>query len=94
MPQRVSKETLYLNADRTNLVKEGDPDAAFLFVREGSAVNESEAARLEKSGVKLNLKTEGTVDFDARAAHEAEHNTKAVTAAPANKAKQAPAGDK
>lgn len=93
MPQRIAKNTIYLNADKTKAVNEDSPDAAFLFVREGSAVNESEAKRLEGLGVKLGLKTEDHPDFDARAAHEAEFGTKAVTAAPANKAK-APAEDK
>jgi hypothetical protein len=56
------------------LVPEGDPDAAFLFVREGSAVNESEAARLEKNGVSLKaLTTEDVEAYDARADHEARH---------------------
>ena len=100
MPQRVSKQTLYLNADKTKLVPEGDPDAAFLFVREGSAVNESEAARLEKSGVKVNLSTEEVEPFDARAAHEALHagetdaEAKARHDAQFTKARKAPPEDK
>ena len=93
MPQRISKHTLYLNSDRSKVVKEGDPDAAFLLVREGSAVNESEVARLEKAGVKVNLSTDEAPDFDARAAHEAEHGTNESRAAAA-KAQAAPAENK
>lgn len=94
MPQRISKTTVFLNADKTKAVSEDSPDAAFLFVRAGSAVNESEAARLEKNGVTLNLKTEDTVDFDARAAHEAEHGTNETRAALEAKSQRAPAEDK
>lgn len=106
MPQRVSSKTLYLNADKSKFVDEDSPDAAFLFVRKGSAVNESEYKRLEGLGVNMKAVTaEAHPNFDARAAHVAEFGepnaqveveraagTKAKAPA-ANKAK-APAEDK
>lgn len=104
MPQRIASKTLYLNADKTKFVSEDSPDARFLFVREGSAINESEVARLEKSGVDVKGVTgDDHPDFDARAAHVAEFGEpnaqveaerKARTAAPANKAKKAAPEDK
>ena len=68
MPQRIAKETLYMNADRSKLVKEGDPDAAFLFVRKGSAINDAEAER-------LGFKASGsdTEPYDAVADHDEKH---------------------
>lgn len=87
MPQRISKKTLYLNADRSKVVAEDDPDAAFLFVRAGSAVNEHEAARLEKDGVKLNLSTDDHEVPSARELHEAQYN-------PATEEPKAPADAK
>lgn len=100
MPQRISKKTLYLNADRTKIVAEDSPDARFLLVRAGSAVNESEVARLEKAGVKVNLTTEDAVPFDARSVHDAEHanetpaQAKAKQEAQFTKAVKAPPEDK
>lgn len=37
----ISKQTVFLNADRTNAVKEGDPKARFLLVRQGHEIAES-----------------------------------------------------
>jgi hypothetical protein len=93
MPQRISKKTLYLNADKSAVVGEGDPAAAFLLVRAGSAVNEDEVARLEKNGLKVTIPTEDvpaaataeSEDTEAKAKPAAEN--KAVTKAPANKGK-------
>jgi hypothetical protein len=45
----IAKETLYLTADRGTVVKEGDPKAQFLLVREGHELNDTLA---EKYGVK------------------------------------------
>jgi hypothetical protein len=73
MPQRVSKKTLYLTSDRSKVVDEGDEDAAFLLVREGSAVDEAELARLEGLGLKVKLSTTDAKVYDARGDHEAKH---------------------
>lgn len=73
MPQRISKKTLYLNSDRSKVVDEGDVDAAFLLVREGSAVDEAEVARLEGLGVKIKLSTTDAEVYDAAADHESKH---------------------
>lgn len=80
MGQRISTKTLYLNADRTKVLEDGDPDAAFLLVRAGSAVNEEAVARLEATGLKVTIPTEG-------AKAKAPADNKAVSKAPANKGK-------
>jgi hypothetical protein len=36
-------ERLYLNADKSKVVKEGDPDARFLLVAEGGEITDDEA---------------------------------------------------
>ena len=42
----IADRTLYLTADRKTLVEEGDPSAAFLFVKKGDYFDEVEAKRL------------------------------------------------
>lgn len=49
----ISKQTVYLNADRTKAVEEGAPDARFLLVREGHEISEAE---VEKYGATSLLK--------------------------------------
>lgn len=48
-PAMIAKETLFLTADREKVVKEGDPKAQFLLVREGHELPDVTA---EKYGVK------------------------------------------
>lgn len=50
-----SDKALYLNADKTEVVKEGDPDAAFLLVGAGSEIDDTDAA---KYGLKSTSKSE------------------------------------
>lgn len=45
----IAKETLFLNADKSKAVPQGDKDARFLLVREGQEISEADA---EKYGVK------------------------------------------
>ena len=42
----IADRRLYLTADRKTLVEEGDPSAAFLFVKKGDYYDEAEAKRL------------------------------------------------
>lgn len=42
----IAKEKLYLNADQTKVVEEGDPEAAFLFTTPGKRVSKEDAERL------------------------------------------------
>ena len=42
----IADRRLYLTADRKTLVEEGDPSAAFLFVKKGDYYDEDEAKRL------------------------------------------------
>ncbi len=46
----ISEKTLFLNADRTQVVDEGSDDAAFLLVRAGSELNDQDAQRYGISG--------------------------------------------
>lgn len=62
----ISSKTLYLNADRSKVVDEGSPDAAFLLVREGAYLEKTEAERYGVSG-------EEPQAYDAIADHEAKH---------------------
>lgn len=50
-----SDRDIYLNADKSAVVEEGDPDAAFLLVGAGSEIDDTEAA---KYGLKSTGKTE------------------------------------
>ena len=46
MPELKLSETLYHNADKTRVVKEGSPQAAFLIGREGKVLTEARAREL------------------------------------------------
>lgn len=92
----VSKERLFLNADKSKVVKEGDPDAAFLLVGEGGTVDKETA---EEYGLK-NLSA-APEPFDAKAEHELLHAGETEEQAKArraamfeNKAKSGPPADK
>jgi hypothetical protein len=45
MPYKADRN-LYHNADKSKVVEEGDPEAAFLAIAEGQEVPDAEAARL------------------------------------------------
>lgn len=47
---------LYHNADRSRIVEEGDPDAAYLLVAEGAELPDAEAKRLGLDAVKAKSK--------------------------------------
>lgn len=48
----IAKHTLYLTADRQSVVKEGDPKAQFLLVREGQEISDADAEKYGVSGKK------------------------------------------
>ena len=50
-----SDRTLYLTADQSEVVEEGDPRAAFLLVREGSQIDDALA---KQHGLKASSKAE------------------------------------
>lgn len=75
MPQFVSDKTYFLNADKSKVVAEDDPDASFLLVREGAAIDQAEADR-------YGLKLQAVEVYDAVADHAAKHGGE--TAADAN----------
>ena len=45
MSKVTATERLYLTADKERVVKEGDPDAAFLFVTPGKEISAEDAKR-------------------------------------------------
>lgn len=65
-------QRLYLNADKTKVVKEGSPDAAFLFATPGKEIPAAEA---EKYGL-------------TKSAKKADSPEDKKAAAPANKARK------
>jgi hypothetical protein len=50
MPDYISDKRLYHTADRSRIVEEGDPAAAFLLVGEGAIIPENEVQRLGLGG--------------------------------------------
>jgi hypothetical protein len=50
MPDYISDKRLYHTADRSRIVEEGDPAAAFLLVGEGAIIPENEVQRLGLEG--------------------------------------------
>ena len=53
MPKVHAKERLYLNSDRTKVVKEGDKESAFLLCGKGQAIPEKYLHLIEKKKVKV-----------------------------------------
>lgn len=51
MANLIADKTYYLNADKTAIVEEGSPDAAWLLVAEGGEIAQEEA---DKYGLKIN----------------------------------------
>lgn len=66
-----SDRALYLNADKTEVLEEGDPNAAYLLVGAGSELDDSEAA---KYGLKSAPKQE-----DKQAAPEGDKSLDSMT---------------
>lgn len=62
-----AKKRLYLNADRTKLVEEGSPDAAFLLAAEGAEVPDAEAKRYGLTGGSKASADEDEKTADAKA---------------------------
>lgn len=81
MPQAIATETLYYTADRSRLVPEDSPDAAFLFARAGSPFDPAEAQRLGYSGP-----VEFSADYDAKGDHAAKHGSETQQQATAARA--------
>lgn len=60
---------LYLNSDRTKVVKHGDPDAAFLLGVAGALISEADAKRLGvKDTEKMDTETVNAVNVRAQLA--------------------------
>ena len=61
----IAKERLYLTADRKEVVKEGDPRAAFLLIAPGQYMSDSDAKRygLLPEGEVKELKPVQTKEF-------------------------------
>lgn len=67
MPYTATRD-LFLNADKTKVVEEDDPEAAYLLVNKGRTLQDKEYAGLDmpRSG-------SATTAYDAKADHEAKH---------------------
>jgi hypothetical protein len=89
MPNKyVTKERLWLNADKSRVVKDGDPEAAFLLASPGKEVP---AEDVERYGLAPKAsKGKGAKD----GAPDAQAEGKAVAEPPANKAVKAPQATK
>ena len=86
----IADRTLYLTADRKTLVEEGDPSAAFLFVKKGDYLDEDEAKRLGWPPAATDPTTE-LIDMEEllrKAQEEAE--AKALHEPPETKAERGP----
>ncbi len=71
----VANKTLYLNADRTELVEEDSPDAAFLLARAGTRVDDADAERYGITG-------EQPATYNAKQDHFEKHGGMDPTADP------------
>ena len=80
-----SEKRLYLNADKSKVVEEDDPDASYLLVAAGGQVSDEHA---KQYGLKAKEKAEAKVEDKAE---EAPAETKQVSAPPENKSKSAEA---
>jgi hypothetical protein len=80
---------IYVNADRSRVVEENDPDAAFLLAAAGDDVSADDVKRYCLNAPKAKAADEEAVAPKA----ESQTESKAVQSPPANKA-QAPAGKK
>lgn len=74
----IADRTLYLNADRSAVVEEGSPDAAFLLARAGASVDDATAAQYK-------LKLQAAPVYDAAADHAAKHGGDTEAAARAKR---------
>lgn len=92
-----SKVNLYMNRDKTEVVPEGDKDAAFLLVRAGKDMSESD---MDVYGEGLGAKAKALIAAERseakeeKAAAEAPAEEKEVEAPAENKAVEAPAENK
>lgn len=64
----ISNERLWLTADRARVVKEGDPEAAFLLVGKGGTVSDGDAKRYNLKDLEA-----APPPWDAKAEHERLH---------------------
>ncbi len=78
---KIAKETLYHNADRTKIVKQGDKDAVFLLAREGAVVTDEE---IDAHDLSPHVKDQGEPDEELVVAYAP--RSKAIDGAPENKA--------
>jgi hypothetical protein len=65
---RTSTHRLFLTADRTRAVREGDPEAAYLLVNAGGQVSDADAERYGLADL-----NDAPAAYDAKADHEAKH---------------------
>jgi enoyl-CoA hydratase/carnithine racemase len=84
MPYRADRR-LYHTADKSRVVEEGDPEAAFLYLAEGQSAPLAEAREYGLVSGDEPDNNEGAPDA-AQPVEQVEPEAKAVVKAPANKA--------
>lgn len=81
-----SDKRLYVNADKSQVVEEDSPEAAYLLVGKGGQVTEEDAKKYNLKAPKRTEVTEVPVEAEA----EAEETEAKQEPAPANKAESMP----
>jgi hypothetical protein len=85
----ISKQSVYLNADRSKAVPEGHQDARFLLVREGHDIEQSEIEKYDGAAGLIGAKAKGpSVDESRPAASGAGNIPQKAKRSPRAKAKQ------
>jgi len=83
----IADRRLYLTADRKTLVEEGDPSAAFLWVKHGDYYDEDEAKRLGWPPPEREVTTELIDMEEVLRRSEVEPEAKAIHEPPETKAR-------
>lgn len=94
MAVRLAEERLYLTADRSRVVKRGDPAAAFLWKSVGKPISDAEATEFGLDGAKPAATARPPRRGGTRSGPTAPAETKEVAAPEGDKEQAAPDGDK
>ena len=75
---QIAKERMWLNADRTALVGEGDPEAATLYAAVGTLIRESAVKQFKITGGYLSKESKAKAKAEDKAQAKAEDKAKAA----------------
>lgn len=88
----IADRRLYLTADKTRLVEEGSPEAAFLYCTPGQTLEEAEIAKLKQViEVKVTLEAKAILEPPSNKAVEAPPKVKGKPGRPVGWRKKKPA---